>query len=123
MVSLGMVLSNTPRGQALTHAPCLQAHEKMIRVANEALLGVAVLSPHYMIRKWPLRELQIFVDRKAVLPLFYQARPSHMTTDRWRVSHQHLELPSCSCMPRCHQRIVGDIDAAFAKHASTAVRG
>ena len=47
----------------------------MRECARTSRVGVVVLSPYYVSKKWPLEELQIMRQAGNVLPLFYHLDP------------------------------------------------
>lgn len=48
------------------------ADEAMLDAANKAPVGIAVFSPEYFARKWPMRELEILVRRQVMLPVVFR---------------------------------------------------
>ena len=52
----------------------------MIKAVNSAHLGVAVLSPQFVVKDWPMKELQLMLSDTArtrmgrFFPLFYKVR-------------------------------------------------
>jgi hypothetical protein len=74
----------------------------MIAAARQAKIGLAVLSPYYITKTWPLDELQIFLEQGTLIPLFYKARLrlQHLFACGRRFS-EHGELAcSISIAPR-----------------------
>ena len=56
------------------------AGPKMVKAAQRAHLGVAVLTPHFVAKMWPMKELQLMLSDMVrtsegrFLPLFYKVR-------------------------------------------------
>ena len=48
------------------------ADEAMLNAAQKAPVGIAVFSPEYFAKKWPMRELEILVTRDVMLPVVFR---------------------------------------------------
>lgn len=49
--------------------------KQMHRAAENALVGLALLTPDYVSNDWPMQELDIFLQKETLLPLFYDLTP------------------------------------------------
>ncbi len=48
------------------------ADEEMLDAANKAPVGIAIFSPEYFRKKWPMRELEILVAQNGLLPVNFR---------------------------------------------------
>jgi hypothetical protein len=64
------------------------ADEAMLDAANKAPVGIAVFSPEYFQKKWPMRELEILVTRGVMLPVVFRFEGHEQFVDALRNSSQ-----------------------------------
>lgn len=66
--------------------PGMHADEVMLDALDKAPVGIAIFSPDFFMKKWPMRELGVLVARDVLLPVVYRFNSHKEFVDQLRSS-------------------------------------